>query len=90
MDAEMEIKVKEEIKKAIDYLFWKTRDTAGEFPTKIRVDCFFARNDGRNFHMIESEVMPTKEAIADAEISFQEWLDNDTVEAAKKIMTGES
>lgn len=90
MNPEIESLVKEEIKKFEDYLFWRLRDIAGEFPNKIRIDVFFPRNEGKNSHYIEVESTVTMEKIKEYELRFQEWEKEELVKVASGFLKGKT
>lgn len=88
MDPEIEVQVKEEIKQFIYALLYQMRDIAGEFPSKIRIDVFFPRNEGANMHLIECERWFGKEYVAEAEKVFTEHKKKKLVEEASNILKG--
>ena len=82
MDPEKEAAIKREIDKMMHWIMWQCRETAIEFPSRVRVDVFFERGEGKSFY-IESEMRNSPEFIADAERVF---LEHEKKEIAKQAL----
>lgn len=88
MDKETEEKINRILEKIIHYLLYEVREASGEFPYRMRIDCFFSRNEGSSSHFMEKEFFLSKELIEMAENTYQDYVKKEIIKSAADILKG--